>query len=547
MTDKKMERHSYLEYTLPAGTVPEVVARQLNQEEKAYVVAYEAAGTIYNLHTPVEKETRIRFMTRRCDCGQRIFERSMVFIFLAAVKEILPGKEVFVEHSLSGGVYMVLEGEKASSYLKREIISRMKKLIGEDCPIYKEHHSKEEIECYFQEKKYFDKYYMLRYLPGDSVSMYRLAGEKESFYGELIPSCGYVEDFDLEIHGEGFVLLFPDQINDFRLPNFLPRPNLARTFNEWGRYVDIMDISTVAELNYHIQKGRSELIIQVSEAFHEKKIARISDEICESGDKGKLILIAGPSSSGKTTFMDRLMIQLMTNGKVPLKISLDDYFVDREKTPRDEKGDYDFESLHALDIELFNQNLEDLLNGFKTELPLFDFISGKRKEEKKIITPGKDQPIIVEGIHGINEELTYTLGRNEKFKVYISPMTQLNIDRHNRIPTTDVRKLRRMVRDQRTRGTTPEQTFARWFSVRKGEERSIFPYQEDADAMFNSALVYELCMLRDLATPLLEEIPMESSHFQEARRLLTFLECFARMDASVEKIPRNSILREFTG
>ncbi len=370
---------------------------------------------------------------------------------------------------------------------------------------------------------------------------------KETFYGELIPSCGYVEDFDVEIHGEGFVLLFPDKMNNFMLPNFIPRHNLARTFNEWGRDVDIMGIGTVAELNYHIEKGRQDLIIKVSEAFHEKKIARISYEICESGDKGKLILIAGPSSAGKTTTMGRLMVQLMTNGKMPLRISLDDYFINREDTPKYEHGEYDYENLHSLDLELFNKNIEDLLNGFKAEIPIYDFVTGRRKEERKIIKPMKDQPIIVEGIHGINEELTYTLPRTAKYKIYISPMTQLNIDRHNRIPTSDIRKLRRMVRDERTRGIKPVDTLNRWDSIRRGEEKNIFPFQEDADAMFNSALVYELSVMRSFAEPLLMDIPVDSPQFQEAQRLLTFLKCFARMDTNSNLIPLNSILKEFIG
>lgn len=536
-----------LEPLVSAGTDIEAMARKLNVEEDAFIVAWESEGKIRNLSEKAEKEEKIKFVTRRCDCGQRIFERSLVFIFLAAARDVLPEKEVIVEHSLSGGIYIVVEDTKANAYLKRDIISRMKYYIENDIPIIKKEYPKNEIKKFFKEKEYFDKYYLLDYQMDDIVPMYSLGKVKETFYGELIPNCGYVEDFDVEIHGEGFVLLFPDKMNNFMLPNFIPRHNLARTFNEWGRYVDIMGIGTVAELNYHIEKGRQDLIIKVSEAFHEKKIARISDEICESGDKGKLILIAGPSSAGKTTTMGRLMIQLMTNGKMPLRISLDDYFINREETPKDEHGEYDYENLHALDLELFNKNIEDLLNGFKAEIPIYDFVTGRRKEERKIIKPMKDQPIIVEGIHGINEELTYTLPRAAKYKIYISPMTQLNIDRHNRIPTSDIRKLRRMVRDERTRGIKPVDTLNRWDSIRRGEEKNIFPFQEDADAMFNSALVYELSVMRSFAEPLLMEIPADSPQFQEAQRLLTFLKCFARMDTNSNLIPLNSILKEFIG
>lgn len=535
------------EYDLPAGANVDQLARKLNLEEGRYIVAYETDNKIRNLSEPLEKNETIKFVSRTCDCGQRILERSLVFIFLTAVKDIHPEKEVIVEHSLSGGIYLIIKDTRANSYLKKEIIQRMNYYISKDSPIIKTMLPKEEVKEFFKDKGYYDKYSILDYQNEDYVPIYQLGEVKETFYGELIPSCGYVEEFDLEIHGEGFVLLFPDKINNFKMPNFIPRHNLARTFNEWGNYVDIMDVGTVAELNYHIEQGRQELIIKVSEAFHEKKIARISDEICESGDKGKLILIAGPSSAGKTTTMSRLMIQLMTNGKVPLKISLDDYFINREDTPKDEHGEYDYENLHALDLELFNKNIEDLLNGFKAELPIYDFVTGRRKEEKKIIKPGKDQPIIVEGIHGINEELTYSLPRSAKYKIYISPMTQLNIDRHNRIPTSDIRKLRRMVRDERTRGIKPIDTFNRWDSIRRGEEKNIFPFQEEADAMFNSALVYELAVMRNFAEPLLMEIPQESSHYQEAQRLLTFLKSFARIDISQHPVPDISILREFIG
>lgn len=542
-----MKKINDFEYIIPAKTNIDQIARKLNEEQGTFIVAYENDLKIKNLSESMSEEGKVKFITRDDNCGQRIFERSLIFIFMAAIQDILPGEEVIVEHSLSGGIYLLLEKKKSDSYLKKEIINRMKYYIDKDLPIVKEIHDKKEISKYFKEKKYFDKYYMLNYLEKESIPMYKLGNVKETFYGELIPSCGYVEDFDIEIHGEGFVLLFPDKINEFKLPNFIPRHNLARTFNEWGKYVDFMDIGNVAELNYHIEKGRQDLMIRVNEALHEKKIAGISDRICESGDKGKLILIAGPSSAGKTTLMGRLMIQLMTNGKRPLKISLDDYFINREETPRDKNGDYDYESLYALDLELFNKNIEDLLNGFKTELPIYDFVSGKRREEKKTVKPGRDQPIIVEGIHGINEELTYALPRADKFKIYISPMTQLNIDRHNRIPTSDVRKLRRMVRDERGRGIKPVDTFKRWDSIRSGEEKSIFPYQEDADVMFNSAFIYELAVMKSYAEPLLREIPEESSQFQEARRLLTFLKCFARMDIGKNSIPANSILREFIG
>lgn len=253
------------EYTVKAGTDMDSLARELHQQKKMYPVAFEMQGLIFNLATILESDQKVRFITRKCDCGQRIFERSMILIFLAAAKDILPDREVFVEHSLSGGVYITIEKQKANSRLKKQLIARMQEFIRQDAAITKEVLPKEDVKAYFEEKKYFDKYYMLNYLCGEDVAVYSLGNEKETFYGELIPSCGYVEDFDIEIHGDGFVLLFPDLINQFELPNFSPRHNLARTFHEWGRYVQIMDIATVAELNYHIRKGRTETIIKVSE------------------------------------------------------------------------------------------------------------------------------------------------------------------------------------------------------------------------------------------------------------------------------------------
>lgn len=542
-----MKKNNNLDFIVQADESIEKIARQLNNEQKSFIVAYEKDSKIRNLSEKLSQEGEISFVTRNCDCGQRIFERSLIFIFIAVIKELLPEEEVVVEHSLSGGIYLLIKNTNSDSYLKKKIIEKMCYYIENDYPIKKEMHPKEEIREYFKKREYFDKYFMLDYVEEEEVPLYELGNTKETFYGELIPSCGYVEKFDIEIHGEGFVLLFPERINEFKVPNFTPRHNLARTFSEWGSYVDFMDIGNVAELNYHIERGREELIVQVNEALHEKKIAGISDSICESGDKGKLILIAGPSSAGKTTFMSRLMVQLMTNGKIPIRISLDDYFINREETPKDKNGEYDYESLYALDLELLNKNIEDLLNGFKAEVPIYDFVTGRRKEAKKIIKPGKDQPIIVEGIHGINEKLTFALPRTNKFKIYISPMTQLNIDRHNRIPTSDIRKLRRMVRDERTRGIKPVDTFKRWDSIRSGEEQNIFPFQEDVDVMFNSALVYELAVMRSYAEPLLREIRPESFHYHEAQRLLTFLKCFAKMDAGKNFIPGNSILKEFIG
>jgi uridine kinase len=396
----------------------------------------------------------------------------------------------------------------------------------------------------FRRYKMFSKVDLLKYRESDFVNIYSCGWFKNYFYGYMVPDTGYTSKFEVIKYDKGVILRHPTNFSFDSIPEFTETPKIASIFGEaekWGR---ILGVSEVANLNDKIVDGEEGDIIRISEALHEKKIAQIADMI--SASEKRVVLIAGPSSSGKTTFAKRLMIQLKVNGVNPITVSTDDYFVDREFTPRDEHGEYDFESIDAVDVEQFNKDLNDLLNGEEVQLPTFDFKIGKKKYFGNKIKIEKNQPIIIEGIHGLNEKFTRDIYKKDKFKIYISALTQLNIDHHNRIPTTDTRLLRRILRDNTHRGHNAQSTIKQWPSVRKGEEKNIFPFQEEADVIFNSALVYELAIMKKYAEPLLNEITPLDSEYSEAKRLLKFLSYFKSIDND-NLVPNTSILREFIG
>jgi uridine kinase len=361
----------------------------------------------------------------------------------------------------------------------------------------------------------------------------------------MTPRTGYLKCFGLKFYLPGFILRYPQKESPTTLPTFVEQRKLANVYYEFEHWGKVLEIEDVASLNTQINSGRTGELIRIAEALHEKKLAQLADEITKDRGRVRVILIAGPSSSGKTTFAQRLCIQLRVNGLRPIAIGTDDYFVDREHTPVDEKGEPDFEALEALDLELFNQHLIRLIQGEEVEIPIFNFQTGTREPKGEIISAKDDQPIIIEGIHGLNERLTSEIPKDRKFKIYISALTQLNVDNHNRIPTTDNRLLRRIVRDNQFRSHDAKATIRQWPSVRRGEERNIFPFQEDADAMFNSALAYELAILKRYAEPLLRAISKDDPEFPEAKRLLKFLSYILPMEDS--DVPLNSILREFIG
>ena len=396
----------------------------------------------------------------------------------------------------------------------------------------------------FKKHKMNDKVKLFKYRRNSRVNVYSLNGFEDYFYGYMVPSTGYIKNFQLYQYDDGFVLQLPTFENPNEVPQFSPQNKVYNVLRESSKWGEMLDIDTVGALNEHIACGSIEDMILVQEAIAEKQIGDIAEEIKRRGNV-KYVMIAGPSSSGKTTFSHRLSIQLRAIGLKPHPIAVDDYFVNRDMTPRDEDGNYDYEVLEALDVEQFNKDMIALGNGETVDMPKYNFVSGKREYKGNKLKLGKDDILVIEGIHCLNDKLSYSLDKDSKFKIYISALTSLNIDEHNRIPTTDGRLIRRIVRDARTRGTSAEETIERWPSVRNGEENYIFPFQEDADVMFNSAMIYELSVLKVYAEPLLLQIPRSSKAYNEANRLIKFLSYF--LGISSEKIPTNSLIREFVG
>lgn len=512
----------------------------------APIVLGKLDGEYLELRTPLTKGGLLEPITiKEPIVGLRTYARTLTFVLIKAVYDLFPQSKITIEHSLSKGIFGEIHKEKV---LNKEDIEKIKQkmieLIDRDIVINKLSISKQEAHDIFSRYGLCDKLRLLKHIKGEEVKVYELDGRYDYFYGPIAYSTGVLKKFDLVYHEPGFLLRYPDETNANELPKFIEYPKLEKIFEEAEEWLNILETSDVGALNENIENKTIQELILVQEALHEKKIAQIADQIHERREV-KLVLIAGPSSSGKTTFSKRLSVQLRVNGKVPFPISLDDYFVDREETPKDENGEYDFESIDALDIKLFNEHLTRLLNGEEVETPTFNFRLGRREwlgEKAKLPENGV---LIIEGIHGLNNKLTSSIPQNNKFKIYISALTQLNIDSHNRIATTDVRKVRRIVRDFLSRGYGGETTLNMWPSIRRGEERNIFVFQEQADAMFNSTMVYELCVLKKYALEELDKIKEDSPSYYEALRLKNFLRLFKEVDR--EMIPNNSILREFIG
>ena len=452
---------------------------------------------------------------------------------------------VGVHFAVSGGYYCTMQGKvPLTEEFFEQVKVYMKELVDEGAPIRKSTIATFAARKRFKEYRMFDKEELFRYRRASKVNIYSLKGFEDYYYGYMLPDTSYLKCFDLKLFDDGFVLLFPPRDNLEQLPEFNPQMKLyqvQKNSMEWGKK---LGIPTVGALNTYIVENRVKDLIMIQEAYHEKKIAEIAAQIAASPEK-KIVLIAGPSSSGKTTFSHRLSTQLSVYGLKPHPVAADDYFVERHLTPLDEDGKPDFESLKAIDTELLNQDMMDLLEGKTVELPTFNFKTGKREYKGKYKKLEENDILVIEGIHCLNDALTYRLPKESKFKIYISALTQLNVDEHNRIPTTDGRLLRRMVRDARTRGADAKKTIDMWPSVRRGEENNIFPYQEQADVMFNSALIYELAVLKMYAEPLLFSISEEEPEYDEAKRLLKFLDYFIPIPA--EDIPNSSLIREFIG
>ena len=535
-----------IEMNLEAGTRwSEAIARLPEEKRPKSPLAVGVQGRTYALNEPIVEYAYAKTLDYGDEEGRRIYERSLVMLFLNAVWRIAPEKRVRVEHSFGAGLYTEIAGEEMSAELVSAVEAEMRALSKLDLPLVHLKVTTAYAKEYFERTGQTDRLRVLNYRQYPHFNLYRIAdGPEDYFYGDMVPSTGHVNVFSLLPYHGGAVIMQPDSSNPEKPAAFADLPKLFGIYRESAEWDRILGFRNVADLNEMIDARGLREFIRVSEALHEKKIAGIADQYAASG--ARIILIAGPSSSGKTTFAHRLSIALRVLGLRPVKVSLDDYYIDRDRLPVLEDGTVDLETVDALDTELISDHLRRLMNGETVELPTYDFQTGKRTAQTRAFSVEAGQPIIIEGIHGLNERLTAGIDRKMKFKIYISALTMLNLDDHNRIRATDARLLRRIVRDQLFRGTAPESTMAMWASVRRGEEKYIFPYQEQADAMFNSTLPYELCVMKKYAYPALLAVPQESPHYTLARRLVKFLHYIETADVE-DEIPINSLLREFIG
>lgn len=522
----------------------ELVDKYFNNEK---IVLCDFNGKYYELGEEVPSSGKIKVINVNEEDGWKVYSRTLQFIFIKAALEFFPKAQITLEHSISKGIFgEIKKGSPLTDEEIKKIKDRMIELIDSDIQIKKIVVDKDKAIEIFNGYGMKDKVTLLKQVEFNKVKLYELDGRYDYFYGKMAYSTGIIKSFDLIRYAHGFVLRNPTVGDIETLPEFKEQKKLAKIFYETKQWLRIIGVSDVGTLNEKVICNNSELkdLILVSEALHEKKIAQIADQIVEKGDV-KVALIAGPSSSGKTTFSKRLSIQLRVNGLHPVPISLDDYFLNRENTPVDENGELDFESINAIDVKLFNEHLTKLMAGEEVEIPTYNFRKGEREWLGNKLKLPANGIVVVEGIHGLNPILTSEIKDENKFKIYISALTQLSIDNHNRIATTDVRKIRRIVRDFLSRGYGAEETLKMWHSIRAGERKNIFVYQEEADAMFNSTLVYELGVLKPFALKELDKITEESSVYAEAIRLKAFLSFFK--EVPVKEVPHNSLLREFIG
>ena len=481
--------------------------------------------------------------------GMRVYERSLSFVLYKAVHDLFPGVSLRIEHSISNGKYCLLGDAQAPVAVDKvdAIRTRMREIIDKDYPFEKKMAHTSDVVKIFEQQGLTQKVDLLNTIGDLYTDYYELDGLADMYYSWLAPSTGCLKVFDLQPFANGMLLLPPDKSNLSQPAKPINQSKMLEAFDKYNTFNQIIGLSGVGRLNRAIEEDKASVLIQVAEALHEKQIAAIADEIAALFNQGgaRIVLISGPSSSGKTTFSKRLSVQLMTNRLMPAAISLDDYFVNRVDTPVDEWGEYDYESLYALDLQRFNSDLQRLLKGELVSLPTYDFKSGSRVEGVKSMQLTPNTVLILEGIHALNPELTASIPQAQKYGIYASALTSLSIDDHNCIPSTDNRLLRRIVRDAKTRGVSPKDTIARWPSVRRGEDKWIFPYQETAHAMFNSSLLFELAVIRDYARPVLRTVPRNCPEYAEAARLLKFLHYFRSLPE--KEIPPTSLLREFLG
>ena len=533
--------------TYEEGVTYAQVAKEVQSAYSYPIILARRGGKLVELNNRIREDVQICFMTTADDSGHKTYVRGVTLLMLRAFYAVCKGQpleNVYVQYQIGDSCYCEVSGVPVTESLLQQVEQYMKELVHRDIPFLKRSVDTSEALRIFEKYGMMDKKKLFEYRRVSKVNIYTLDGFEDYYYGYMPASTGVLQYFSLEPYKNGFMLNLPNSKTPDQTTLHKPSPKLFATLQEaksWGKMVDV---DTVGALNDVISHGGAPELILVQEALQEKKIAQIAEQIANDPSK-KFVMIAGPSSSGKTSFSHRLSIQLRTLGVHPHPIALDNYFVDRDETPLDENGNYNFECLEAIDVKLFNQQMNELLAGKRVELPTFNFVTGQKEYKGDYKQLGEDDILVIEGIHGLNDKLSYTLPKESKFKIYISALTQINIDEHNRISTTDGRLIRRMVRDARTRGASAARTIGMWPSVRRGEDQYIFPFQEEADVMFNSALIYELAVLKPYAEAILFGIPKDAPEYIEAKRLLKFLDYF--IGISSEDIPKNSLMREFVG
>jgi uridine kinase len=538
-----------LTFEAPAGTTVEAFINFVQPPANGGIVAALVNGKLRELSHELVQDADIVPVTNADSDGARIYRRSLTFLMIAAAAEVFSGRTIILHHSMPfGGYYCERDDEQPLTDEELNALeTRMRQLVSEDLPIYQVRVPLVEALQLFRDNGDMEKAELFSRRRKDYLTLYELNGVRDYFHGFMVPRTSYLDLFALHHYSNGFIFQFPRRQWPDVLQPFEDEPRLARIFRDYQDWLSIMGVASVTSLNEEIRSGRTGDVILVAEAFHSRQLSTIAGEIVSRQPEVKIVLISGPTSAGKTTFSKRLAIQLLANGIFPVTIAMDNYFVNREDTPRDEFGEYDFEALEALDLPLFTKQMQKLLNSEKIICPVFNFHTGRRQWGSEL-SIGSDQIIIIEGIHGLNPALVEGIPEKALYRVFVSAFTQLNLDKHNRVPTTDTRLLRRIVRDAAHRGYTAADTIRRWPSVRRGEKRYIFPNQNNADRFFNSALVYELSMLKRLAQPLLLQVEPGTPERVEANRLLAFLQWFETVPISEqEMIAGDSIIREFIG
>ncbi|WP_410074832.1 nucleoside kinase [Anaerostipes sp.] len=535
-------------YEVEEGTTLEQLAKQLQKKEEPVILLAYMDGKLTELFTEIKKDCHVRFVTLKEQAGYMAYKRTATFIFLKACEDLLGKGEstkIAIDYSIGNSIFCdfssmerVVDDKFADSIQKR-----MEQLYESDLPITKRSLDTDQASRYFDSVGLKGKRELFKFRRESKTNIYSMDGYDNYFYGYTAPSTGYIPTFLVSAYQHGVVLQIPKRKQTEEIVPFTPQPKLFHVMQRSREWTKTMGVDTVGALNDEITYGNINHLILLQEGLQEKLLADISDEIVSKNKR--IILIAGPSSSGKTTFSHRLSIQLEIAGLTPHPVSMDDYFLDRELSPRDENGNYNFETIASLDVNLLTKHINQLLNGEEVDVPSYNFVTGKREYHGHKLKIGQKDVLVMEGIHGLNGTLTNEIPEDAKYRIYVSALNQINLDEHNRIPSSDGRLLRRIVRDAMTRGNDARETISRWDSVRKGEEDNIFPYQEEADVMFNSAQVYEIAVLKQYAEPLLFAVPKDCPEYQEAKRLLKFLEYFLNIPS--EAIPKTSLLREFIG